>query len=86
MSRYVFRINPEDSVRGPAKAKRHVVREEPSLIDGQWTVPDGMKHPSCPSCEHLFYELKPEVSVGNASVLGPTCRWCERELHHLGEL
>lgn len=48
-----------------------------------WTVPVGYKHPSCGGCGHLFYELKPERSVGGASV--PTnflCRWCQEELEN----
>lgn len=45
-----------------------------------WTVPDGYKFPSCPTCGHKYWESKPERSIGGASVRGSICQWCSKEL------
>lgn len=48
-----------------------------------WSVPQGWRHPSCPGCGHVYYSMRPQLSVGGASVLGPQCRWCNDELQAL---
>lgn len=66
--------------------------EEPRWIDSQcgsggyWTVPLGYKHPSCPGCGHKYWEMRPQKSVGGASVSGDLCRWCVDELRHVGDM
>lgn len=51
------------------------------LENGDWTVPEGYKVPSCPGCGHRFYEMEPQLSKGGASVHTDFyCRWCNDEL------
>lgn len=52
-------------------------------IGGFWSCPEGYKFPSCSGCGHRYYRLKPRESKGGASVPGPLCQWCERELERL---
>lgn len=63
--------------------KRVVGKPEWDLRGDCWTVPAGYAHPSCPSCDHVYYESMPRLSVGGASVLGARCKRCERELETL---
>lgn len=52
-----------------------------------WTVPPGYKTPTCDGCGHKFWDLKPQRSIGGASVRsGYLCSWCQNGLCRLGEL
>lgn len=51
--------------------------------DGYWTVPHGFKHPSCQCCGHKWWNLKPQRSIGGASVRGPLCAACQRDIERM---
>lgn len=45
-----------------------------------WTLPSGWKHPSCGGCGRTYLQVKPQRSKGGASVIGPLCNACIKEL------
>lgn len=47
---------------------------EPIRFKDTWTQPEGYRFPSCRSCGHIYYEMKPVKS--DFPVDGGMCHWC----------
>ncbi len=48
-----------------------------------WTCPIGWRYKCCIGCGTQYPHMRPEKSIGNASVEGPLCRWCVKKLDGL---